>query len=315
MTRDHGGGLDAAAERFGGTRADWIDLSTGINPVPYPIPELPPRVWRDLPDRAAQTALIEAARRLWQVPEGAAILPVPGLSSVIPRLPDLAPAGHVAIPGPTYNEYAPAFSARGWQVLRLDPAAHHRAAVIVHPNNPDGRLHPAPPEGPRLRVIDESFCDLVPAQSHLVLSADPGTLVLKSLGKFWGLGGLRLAFVIGDPLLTGGLAETLGPWPISGPAQEIGRLALSDDAWAERTRARLAADAARLDGLMAALGARAAGGTDLFRLYTIANAAGLRGRLARQRIWTRVFPWSAELIRLGLPAPEDWPRVEAALAG
>jgi len=314
MSRDHGGGIDAAAARFGGARADWIDLSTGINPVPYPIPDLPARVWRDLPDHAAQEALIAAARRVWQVPEEAAILPVPGLSSIIPRLPLLTQPGNIAIPGPTYNEYAPAFTEHGWQVLTLDPAPHHHGLVIVHPNNPDGRLHAAPPEGPRLRIIDESFCDLVQDRSHIALAAEPKTLVLKSLGKFWGLGGLRLAFAIGDPQLTGRLAETLGPWHISGPAQEIGRAALSDHPWAERTRARLSGDAARLDSLMTRSGALSAGGTDLFRLYTIPNAAALRGRLARHRIWTRVFPWSADLIRLGMPAPADWPRLEAALA-
>jgi len=313
MARDHGGGIDAAAVRFGGARAEWIDLSTGINPVPYPIPDLAPRTWRDLPDRAAQEVLIEAARRFWQVPEGAAILPVPGLSSIIGRLATLTSPGQVAIPGPTYNEYAPAFTAAGWQVLHLDPEPRHHALVIVHPNNPDGRLHQAPPEGARLRIIDESFCDLTPDRSHIGLAAEPRTLVLKSLGKFWGLGGLRLAFVIGDPLYTERLAETLGPWHISGPAQEIGARALNDPAWADETRARLSADSIRLDALMAGLGARPAGGTTLFRLHSIPNAAALRGRLALHRIWTRVFPWSSDLIRLGLPAPEDWPRVEAAL--
>ncbi|MGR3371803.1 aminotransferase class I/II-fold pyridoxal phosphate-dependent enzyme [Pseudooceanicola nanhaiensis] len=314
MGRDHGGGIDAAAERFGGARDTWIDLSTGINPVPYPIPALSARTWRDLPDRAAQTELVEAARRFWGVPEGAAILPVPGLSAIIGRLPGLTPAGTVAIPGPTYNEYAPAFTAAGWQVLALDPVPDHHALVIVHPNNPDGRWHPAPPSGARLRVIDESFCDLAPDRSHIALAPEPRTLVLKSLGKFWGLGGLRLAFVIGDPEFTDRLSETLGPWHISGPAQEIGRRALADHDWATRTRARLAADAARMDRLAAGAGATPAGGTDLFRLYRIPNAAALRGRLARHRIWSRVFPWSSDLIRLGLPAPDEWDRVEAALA-
>lgn len=309
MSRDHGGGIDAAAARHGGERGDWIDLSTGINPVPYPIPDLPPRLWRDLPDRAAQAALIAAARRFWRVPDAAEVLPVPGLSSVIPRLPALAAGGEVAIPGPTYNEYAPAFTAAGWRVDPAEPAPRHAACVVVHPNNPDGRLHEAP-VGPALRIIDESFCDLLPERSHIAEAARPGTLVLKGIGKFWGLGGLRLGFAIGDPDLTGRLAEALGPWPVSGPALEIGRRALSDDTWVAETRARLAADAARLDRLIG----RPARGTDLFRLYELPDARALQDRLAGHRIWTRSFPWSPRLIRLGLPGPGDWPRLETALA-
>lgn len=315
VRRDHGGGIDAAAARFGGDRVDWIDLSTGINPVPYPVPDLPPRVWRDLPDEAARGELIEAARRHWRVPEGATILPVPGLSSVIGRLPELTQPGQVAIPGPTYNEYAPAFTAAGWQVMTQDPDPSHHGAVLVHPNNPDGRLHVAPPDDARLRIIDESFCDLMPDRSLIGEAALPVTLVLKSMGKFWGLGGMRLGFAIGDDRLTGRLAEALGPWSVSGPALEIGRRALCDAGWIEATRDRLAADAHRLDALVTGAGAELAGGTDLFRLYSIPSAAELRGRLARRRIWTRVFPWSADLIRFGIPGPDDWDRVTSALAG
>ncbi|WP_375688925.1 aminotransferase class I/II-fold pyridoxal phosphate-dependent enzyme [Pseudooceanicola sp. LIPI14-2-Ac024] len=312
--RDHGGGIDAAAARFGGARADWIDLSTGINPVPYPLPDLPPRLWRDLPDAAGQAALIAAARAFWSVPAAAALLPVPGLSSVIPRLPALAAPGRVAIPGPTYNEYAPAFAAAGWQVSSDDPAPTDDAAVVVHPNNPDGRHHAAPARTLRLRVIDESFCDLTPAASLVAEAAAPATLVLKGLGKFWGMGGLRLGFVIGDPRLCDALAAQLGPWSVSGPAQAIGTAALSDTGWAAATRARLRADATRLDARLAARGAALAGGTDLFRLYDVPDAAALQDHLARSQVWTRIFPWSPRLIRLGLPAPADWPRVDAALA-
>lgn len=307
---DHGGGLDAAIARWGGSRAKWVDLSTGVNPRPYPLPTLPPDAWTALPDTAAEAALLQAARRFWNVPDGAALLAAPGTSALIARLPALAPAGRVRIPGPTYNEHARAFTAQGW---RLDDGAAD-ALVLVHPNNPDGRLWRAAEADAPFLIIDESFADLCPQDSLVALAARPGTLVLKGLGKFWGLAGLRLGFAIGDPALINRLAALIGPWPVSGPALAIGAAALSDHAWAEATRARLARDAARLDATLQAAGARIIGGTSLFRLAETPDAATWQDALARRHIWTRRFPYSATWLRFGLPADEgQWSRLTDAL--
>lgn len=313
--RDHGGGLDAAAARFGGARADWLDLSTGINPCPYPVPVLPAGVWTALPDSGAAADLEQAARRFWQVPEAAAVLAAPGASALIARIPEgLGGSGvrRVVIPGPTYNEHAAAFAASGWEVA---PDGAAQAQVLVHPNNPDGRLWAAQDLGRTpLTVVDESFCDICPAQSLIAAAAEPGRIILKSFGKFWGLAGLRLGFAIGDPALIAPLRTGLGPWAVSGPALVLGRAALEDDAWAKATRTRLAADAARLDALMTAAGASVVGGTPLFRLYDCDEAAAWQARLAGARIWTRIFPYSARWLRLGLPGTAaDWARLEAAL--
>lgn len=306
--RDHGGGIDAAAARFGGSRADWLDLSTGINPMPYPIPALPADAWTALPDRAAATEIEDAARAAWGVPASAAVLSAPGASALIARIPTLAAAGRVTIPGPTYNEHAAAFAAQNWTVAQAGAAD---AAVVVHPNNPDGRVWRADalPDAP-LKVIDESFCDVTPDASLVALADRPGVIVLKSFGKFWGLAGLRLGFAIGDPTLLARLAESLGPWPVSGPALAIGAAALRDTGWADRTRARLAADAARLDGIMTAAGARVQAGTTLFRLYDTDDAQSWQDRLAARRVWSRVFPYSDRWLRLGLPGPEGWARLD-----
>ena len=315
-SRDHGGGIDAAARRWGGLRADWIDLSTGINPQPWPVPALPGPVWTALPDHDAARALEDAARRVWRIPDAAAVLAAPGASALIARIPALAPAAAAAIPFPTYNEHEAAFRAAGWQVDRApvpDPTA--AAVVVVHPNNPDGRRWPATAltEG-ALTVIDESFGDTDPADSRIALAARPRTLVLKSFGKFWGLAGVRLGFAIGDPDLIASLAQWLGPWPVSGPALAIGAAALGDTGWAETTRRRLARDAGRLDALMTGAGARLAGGTPLFRLYDTPDAGRWQDRLARHRIWTRSFPWSDRWLRLGLPGDDAaWDRLAAAL--
>jgi cobalamin biosynthesis protein CobC len=300
---------------FGGARGDWIDLSTGINPCPWPAErvELSKTAWTALPDRAAMVALEDAARDLWQVPDGMGVLAAPGASALIARIPGLARAGRVHIPQPTYNEHAAAFSGHGWEVCP-DAEGPVQARVIVHPNNPDGRWYgPDDLADVPLVVVDESFCDVAPERSLLPHLPRAGGIVLKSFGKFWGLAGLRLGFAIGDPALLARLAEGIGPWAVSGPALEIGAAALADRDWAAAARARLAADAVRLDTAMIRAGAQVAGGTDLFRLYAVDDAEAWQAKLGEARIWSRIFPWSKTLIRLGLPAPEDWARIEAAL--
>ncbi|MBD0865249.1 MAG: pyridoxal phosphate-dependent class II aminotransferase [Rhodobacteraceae bacterium] len=308
--RDHGGGLDAAIDSYGGARADWMDLSSGINPVPYPMPDVLASDWTALPDAAALTALTDAARAFWQVPGGADILAAPGTSAIIAQIPRLAPPGTVSIPPPTYNEHAAAFRFHGW---READGATPDARVHVHPNNPDGRLWTRAEVTASLSIIDESFCDTCPDHSLIKLTVHQGTLVLKSFGKFWGLAGLRLGFVIGQPDLITFLREALGPWAVSGPALRIGTVALSDHAWAHMTRRRLWDDSTRLDGVMNRCGAELVGGTALFRLYRVENATAWQARLARHHIWTRIFPYSSHLLRLGLPPADKWARLDAAL--
>jgi cobalamin biosynthetic protein CobC len=307
--RDHGGGLDAAMARWGGRREDWLDLSTGINPVPYPLPPLPSQAWTALPDSAATEALLAAARDFWRVPTGVEILPAPGLSALIARLPQALGIPRVEIPGPTYNEYAASFAAAGVP-LADDPDA---PLVVVHPNNPDGRHWPA--EALRaLSVIDESFCDVAPDQSHVARTATPGTLVLKSFGKFWGLAGLRLGFAILAPgPVADALRDALGPWPVSGPALAIGAEALSNPVWAEATRQRLSSDTRRLDLLLTGKGATVVGGTTLFRVSEVDDAPAWADRLARSHVLARAFPYSRTWLRLGLPHPDRWAQLESAL--
>ncbi len=307
--RDHGGNLDAAISRYGGEREDWVDLSTGINPVPYPVEDLGRDDWTRLPDARAMGGLLDAARQFWRVPPEAALLAAPGASAVIARIPALHPPASVQITHPTYNEHAAAFAAAGWEV----GATRAQARVMVHPNNPDGRLFAAGDIAGDLVVIDESFCDVCPSDSLIAEAVRPGVLVIKSFGKFWGLAGMRLGFAIGDAALIQKLAAFLGPWPVSGPAIRVGTRALADTGWARQTRRRLAEDRAWLDTRMTKAGARVAGGTDLFGLYEVQDAAAWQDRLARGHVWTRVFPYSTTLIRLGVPAPDHRAQLDAAL--
>jgi len=315
--RDHGGDLERARARWG--EGDWIDLSTGINRCPWPVPPLPEPVWRDLPTEAAMQAAAAAACAHWGA---AAALPVAGAQAAIQILPRLWSPGRAAVLGPTYNEHAAQLQAAGWQVDQV-PAPEGLAgadlAVIVNPNNPDGRRLPpaqvlAIAGSVRRLVVDESFADVDPALSVAAQASDT-VIVLRSLGKFWGLAGLRLGFVLAGPRRLGQVAEGAGLWPVSGPALAIGAAALADTAWAGATRTRLAADALRLDRMAMGAGWALVGGTGLFRLYRTPDAAAAQDRLARARIWTRRFPYSATWLRLGLPGPEaEWDRLAAALA-
>jgi cobalamin biosynthetic protein CobC len=305
--RDHGGGLDAAVARYGGTRMDWLDLSTGINPVPSPVGEISANAWTALPDQGAMDRLLATARKFWNVPDGAQIVAANGASAIIAAMPQVFKGHTVIIPSPTYNEHGAAFAANGW-VVQPNGAADVR--VLVHPNNPDGRRWSMTDlTGPT--VIDESFCDIASDASLVAAATQLEQIVLKSFGKFWGLAGARLGFAICNDAMAKRLVDLLGPWAVSGPALEVGARAFSDVAWAEATRARLAVDAARLDALV---GWKLVGGTNLFRTYAVPDAAAMQDKLAQGHVWSRIFPYSATWIRLGLPHPDRWDQLRAALA-
>jgi cobalamin biosynthesis protein CobC len=319
--QDHGGNLDVACRRFGGRPEDWIDLSTGINRQPYPVGDLQSRHWTALPSRAETEALHEAARSAYETT--APVLAVAGAQAAIQLLPRLAPSGAARILAPTYNEYGPVLAAADWRVAEvgdLEALAGADLAIVVNPNNPDGRQHdPAKllallPRIGRL-VIDESFADAAP---HLSLAAEagrPDLLILRSFGKFYGLAGLRLGFVLGHEADVAALAAMAGPWPISGAAIEIGRRALLDPEWADATRARLAREVLRLDDLAKGAGWKLIGGTPLFRLYETGNAVAAQERLARAKVWSRIFGGKPGWLRLGLPGDEaEWARIGAALS-
>ena len=311
---DHGGSLARAERLFPDAPKPWLDLSTGINPHPYPTGDVPASAFSRLPEEARLRELTAAAAYAYGAPSHDLVVAAPGTQILLPLTASLIPPGRAAIWSPTYAEHRRAAALAGHAVSEcadLDQLAAADLAIVVNPNNPDGRRYGPGDLGAEFTVIDESFCDVAPGRS-LVPEVGEGRIVLKSFGKFWGLAGLRLGFAIGAPGDMARLRDLLGPWPASGPALEIGARALEDRAWAEATRVRLAGDAARLDALMAGEGALV-GGTDLFRLYEVEDAAAFQARLAERHIWSRIFPYSTTWVRLGLPAPDQWARLEAVL--
>jgi cobalamin biosynthetic protein CobC len=324
----HGGDLDEARRRFPDAPEPWIDLSTGINPIAYPLPPLAPDIWARLPQESELRSLESVAARAYGAAFGAEPVAAPGTQALIQWLPRLVSAKRVAILRTTYEEHAATWRASGAMVESVeDPGAlaEFEVAVLVNPNNPDGRLiapadlqllaqHFAAKGG--LLVIDEAFMDVTPDQSFAPYIAGRGTVVLRSFGKVFGLAGLRLGFAIAGLELAQSLRRALGPWPVSGPAIRIGAQALDDTHWLMRAAERLSRDAARLEDLLAQAGFTVGGGTILFRLAAHPDAAGSFDRLGRAGILVRRFDEWPDQLRFGLPGSDEaWQRLSTALVG
>jgi len=322
---EHGGNLREAALRFGRAQEDWLDLSTGINPRWYPVPALSGNAWHRLPE--ADPALVLAAAAYYGAP---LMLAVAGTQAAIQALPRLRPPARVIVAAPSYAEHAQHWALHG-HALRQLPYAELDAAVnsndcdvmvLCNPNNPTGAS--VPPErllewAGRLAarggwlVVDEAFGDTASGQSVAAHTAQAGLIVLRSVGKFFGLAGLRLGFVAAHPDLLNGLADLLGPWTVSGPAQQIALAALSDQGWQNSTRAQLLADGERLRRLLAEHDI-AATGSALFQWWPEALPEAFWLHMAERGIWVRLFRDAARGIRLGLPPDEaGWRRLSLAL--
>jgi len=322
----HGGDLSEAMAQFGGTPEAWLDLSTGINPNPYPLPPLADDAWQRLPSRNGEAALLATARRAYAVPEDADIVAAPGTQALIQWLPRITARGAVAIVSPTYNEHAAAWRLAGHEVIAIDAVEEMpetaRHIVVVNPNNPDGsvvdhvtlaRVAEIVAARDGMMVIDEAFADLDPTISAVALCERWPVVVLRSFGKFYGIAGLRLGFAIGPQRLIARIGEAMGPWICSGPALAVGRAALEDDRWANETRDRLRKQVAKLDAVLQAAGFSTVGGTALFRLIRHPHASAYHTALARRQIWCRRFDWADDLLRFGLP-PDDAALKRFALA-
>jgi cobalamin biosynthesis protein CobC len=323
----HGGALEVARRLAPAAPKPWIDLSTGINPHAYPLPDLAPEAWSRLPDGGALAGLEAAAAERYRA-KADSIVAGPGSQSLIHLLSCIAPRGAVGVLGPTYGGLAAAFAAAGASVVeatRLEDMGERDVAIVVNPNNPDGRitrradmleLHARlAPRGGML-IVDEAFADFDGVDESLS-SALPasGAVVLRSFGKSYGLAGLRLGFALASPEVGRSLRAALGPWPVSGPAIAIGTRALADSSWADAMRDRLSEDAERLNALLGGNGWRILGGTRLFRLAARDDAGEAFKRLLMAGILTRPFAGAPDRLRFGVPADEsEWGRLAAALA-
>jgi cobalamin biosynthetic protein CobC len=311
----HGGGLAAARAYFGDGDAPWLDLSTGINPNGWPGVESITIDWQRLPEIANLRALeAAAAGHFGTDPEYVCALPGTeiGLRLVGEMLP--RPARYLA---PSYRTHAE-MCAGATPITPGDPDAATAATLIVaNPKNPDGRvINPTElARADRWLVIDEAFGDVDPRLSAVPLLPDQLPLIIfRSFGKFFGLAGVRLGFVLGPLHILTPLRARLGAWPLSAAAIAIGTAAYRDTDWIAATRLRLAQSAAALDAVLARHGLKATGSCPLFRLIETDQAAELFERLARRAILTRPFAEQPHWLRIGLPRdPAALERLDRAL--
>jgi cobalamin biosynthetic protein CobC len=316
----HGGRVDEAARLFPEAPLPWVDLSTGINPHAWAGPRADFAALRRLPDPAETAALEAAAAAAFNVADAAMVAAIPGAEAGLRLLPRLTGAPSVGILVPTYGGHAEAWAASGHEICTAatpEALPDTAALVIVNPNNPDGRTIPADRlrrlAETRLLIVDESFGDVAP---HLSVAphAHDRLIVLRSFGKFYGLAGVRLGFMIAGPAMIAQVRAAFGDWPVSAEALAAGTKAYADRDWAEATRARLAQASERLDALLADAGLAVLGGTTLFRLCASPHAASWFTHLARHGILVRPFAQQPDWLRFGLPGTEaEWSRLQVAL--
>ncbi|MES0076185.1 threonine-phosphate decarboxylase CobD [Mesorhizobium sp. M0058] len=325
---DHGGSLGRARALFPHAPQPFVDLSTGINPHSYPLFELPATALSRLPEAARLRELARVAACAYGAPSAENVAVAPGTQILLPRVASLVSPGKALVLGPTYAEHARAAAIAGHAVAAVDDfeaLAGAEIAIVVNPNNPDGRVVSRErllrlAETLRaiggLLVVDEAFMDVGPHAESLAGDVGRGGIVvLRSFGKFFGLAGLRLGFALSDAATVERLETQFGPWAVAGPALEYGIRALADSGWQADMRRRLAQDAARLDALLSRFGVAVAGGTTLFRYLRLADAPGLFSTLGERGILLRHFSERPQVLRAGLPgSQEEWQRLESALA-
>jgi cobalamin biosynthesis protein CobC len=324
----HGGDIAWAESRFGKPVGGWLDLSTGINPDGYPIASIPEALWHRLPTSGDLAALAIAAAEAYGAPVEAVVLSA-GSEAVLALLPRLLAPTKVAVLSPGYGSHAIAWKAAGHRIQSMtaenvlaDRLGETRILVVGNPNNPDGVRFPPDvllgiadrlQQQGGLLVVDEAFADGEPEASLSSHAGREGLVVFRSIGKFYGLAGLRLGCALAAPRLASALREGLGAWPVSGPACLIGTRALHDLAWRDAAVGKLRTQGAALDAVLEKAGLNIFGRTLLFRLIRSTCARTQFNRLAEQGILVRAFIERSEWLRIGLADDPGLARLSAAL--
>ncbi|MDA4887025.1 histidinol-phosphate transaminase [Streptomyces sp. MS2A] len=108
-----------------------------------------------------------------------------------------------------------------------------RAVVVCNPNNPDGGyLHKQAlvqfmdaMADRDLVVVDESFLEFADAEAEPSVVQEamlrPNVVVLRSLGKNFGLHGIRFGYLVANPALAGRVRSMLPKWNLNSFAEHV----------------------------------------------------------------------------------------------
>ena len=322
----HGGASDLMKRRYPDAPQPWLDLSTGINPWPY-VPQHASTVALTRLPTSEQFAKCSAAMAAALHVPADSLLLAPGSEILIRLLPTILQAEKVCVAADSYGDHAKVWQNTDCELtVARDPlleADSCDVVVVCNPNNPDGRTWATERLSLVRRsllsrdgtlIIDEAYADLCPEMSLAGEAGKGGLIVLRSFGKFFGLGGVRLGAMVAAPPLLDAMRERLGVWPVAGPTLEIGAAAYRDLEWQDGTRRQLAARRKALDDVLIGNGISIKGGTDLYRFVGVRDAHTVWHRLASHGIYVRKFEWCDRSLRIGMPASgADLSRLDESL--
>ncbi|GAB3527054.1 threonine-phosphate decarboxylase CobD [Photobacterium alginatilyticum] len=331
---EHGGNLLQFSRQYQIPVAEWLDLSTGVSPFAYPCTSVPSAVWNRLPE--LNDGLEEAAAGYYGCEP---LLAVAGSQAAIMALPEVIATqrgelGVVLLPRVGYKEHQHAWqhfigpNGAKWQIEFYDTApseselARADVVVVINPNNPTGVRQPLEllqqwqaqlQQRQGLLIVDEAFIDCTPQHSLLSRQLGDNVVVLRSVGKFFGLAGARVGFLFGNHLLLDAIALKLGPWTVPGPSRWVTREALLDRQWQRRMRQQLAGHSSRLRTLLTCYFSTSVSGSELFQTVCLHDAPMVHQQLCRHAILTRLCD-EKNALRFGLPRDEsEWQRLDVAL--
>ncbi len=316
----HGGALDDAIAQYGGEADDWLDLSTGINPYAYPITNISDLSWTQLPQRLAIDNLIKAAQIAYNC-EGRELIVANGTQIFIENLPRILAKSSIAIVSPTYEEHSHNWKKCGHEVFcieNLDEASKAEHLLIVNPNNPTGKLYT--PEQlyqcakrqKGMLIIDEAFMDITPEMSMAAAKLD-NLIILRSFGKFFGLGGARIGFMLANPMLLNKMQSYIALWAVSGASIDVATQALSDLIWQTNMRKKLKSDMQNMQDVLIENKFKIIGSTHLFCLVFTPHAHKYFDKLANKHILVRKFSQNPTILRFGLATPKRLPHLAQVL--
>ncbi|MGB1310747.1 MAG: threonine-phosphate decarboxylase CobD [Leucothrix sp.] len=297
----HGGQLKLASARYNIPLENWIDLSTGINPNSYPLPPVPTDIWQRLPE--TNDGLEKAAAAFYG---STYLLPVAGSQEAIQKLPLLRKPSRVGIISPAYHSHQQAWQSAGHEVVEIprqtlaEMLPSLDVLLLVNPTNPTAERycveelqhwHQRLQQRDGWLVVDEAFMDLTPEGSLVKEEPESGLIVLRSIGKFFGLAGIRLGFVWAEPGLLEKLVRLQDDWSVSNPARWAGRLALGDRDWQAEQRQLIPLQMAKLKNTLEATYQCHASEAGLFAYIKLGQdrASVEHEKLCQQGVLTRLF--------------------------